>query len=228
MANSIAGDSEASDLKCRRSYATSTIKSMPKKDTKALRTAILIVHYCTMWTAAYLILPSQPQSQSPVRYHWTSNSRASLSSNPPVLWSHHRLPVYSCLVKALCVIQPTDTPGEVLLLHHTLPALTCFLLELPSEGHWGSQLTPAEMKNWDGHRRSGDAKMGRRFMPPPRAITLTFSLILCHLFQLQSPNQFNSRKQISGSVLLISFSPVSWVVTAITICSDILGLTYFS
>lgn len=183
------------------------------------------MHYCTTWTAAHLILPSQLQSQPPVGYHWTRNSRASLSLNPSVPRSHHRLPVYSCLVKLLRVIQPTDTPGAVLLLYHTLPALMYLLPELHSWGLWGSQLTPAEMSCWDGHTRSGDAKVGRRLMLPLRAIAVTFSLGLCQLPQLQSPNQFNSKKQSLASILPISFRPESWVVTAVASCSDILGLS---
>lgn len=158
--------------------------------------ALLLVHYCTTRTAAHLILPSQPQSQPPVGYHWTRNSRASLSLNPSVPQSHHRLPVFSCLVKLVRVIQSTDTPGAVLLLYHTLPALMYLLPELHSRRHWGSQLTPAEMSSWDRRTTSGDAKMGRRLMLPLRAIAVTFFLILCHLPQLQIPNQFNSRKQI--------------------------------
>lgn len=149
------------DLKCRRSYASSTIKSIPKKDTKVPRTALLRLHYCTRRTAAHLISPSQPQSQPPVGYHWTRNSRASLSLNPSVPRPHHRLSVCSCFVKLLRVIRPSDTLGAAPLLSCTLPALM-YLLQSCAHGDTGDHSSPPqrwaeemdtqhqEMPRWEG------------------------------------------------------------------------------
>lgn len=53
--------------------------------------------------------------------------------------------------------------------------------------------------------------MGRRLMLPFAAIEVTLFLILFHLSQLQSLNQFNSRKDILAFILPIPFCPVSWV-----------------
>lgn len=96
-------------------------KAFQKKTPKYHGTAILLAQDCTMRTAAHLILPSQLQSQTPAGTHWTRNSRVSLSLNPSAPQSHHRFPAHSCLVKLPRVMQPTDTPGEVLLLQpHTV------------------------------------------------------------------------------------------------------------
>lgn len=153
-------------------------KAFQKKTPKYHGTAILLAQDCTMRTAAHLILPSQLQSQTPAGTHWTRNSRVSLSLNPSAPQSHHRFPAHSCLVKLPRVMQPTDTPGAVLLLQpHTVsfhvPSARAALM-----GTLGSQLTPAEMSGWDGHRRSGDAKMGKKLMLPlPLRVTaVTFFL----------------------------------------------------
>lgn len=119
------------------------------------------MRYCTTWTAAHLILPSQPQSQPPVGDHWTRNSRASLALNPLVLRSHHRLPVYCCLVKPLRVIQPTDTPGAGLLLCHTRPALMYLLPELRARRALGITANPRreeQLRSTHEVRRCQDGK----------------------------------------------------------------------
>jgi len=98
--------------------------------------------------------------------------------------------------EVLCVIQPSDTQGAALLLCCTLPAFTCLLAELRSRGHWGSQLTPAEMSSRDRHTRSKRCQDGRRLILPFTAVTVELFLISFNLPLLQSPNEFNSKKHI--------------------------------
>lgn len=96
--------------------------------------------------------------------------------------------------EVLRVIQPSDTRGAALPLCCSPAAFICLLAELSSRGHWGSQLTPAEMSSRDRHTRSRSCQDRRRLILPFTAITVELLLISFNLPLLQSPNEFNSKK----------------------------------
>lgn len=198
MANIIAGDprairSQMQKVRCRLYYQKRSKKrhqSTPNYDTPP---ALL---HCVKCSSSHLAITAP--AQRPVEYHWTRNSRASLSSNPSVPRFHQRLPLSSCPVKLLRVLLPAATPGAELLLHHHW---SFRVRSAGAAGPWGSQPNPRE--EWLRRTpRSGDAKMQRRLMPPLRAITVTFSSFYAVCLNYRAlPDRFNWRKQSSGSVL---------------------------